>query len=130
MNDSDQSDRRQFARAAIRRSALVVARLSGIEVSGALVDLSEGGALIVADAVLEPGPICRLHFSLPPDTHCETTGRIVRSRAGMRDLWLAISFGAANDPFRYFIRNLISGDESDRQRFLRDMQQIVLELAA
>ena len=97
---------------------------TGHEIGGTLLDLSEGGAMLMIPEVVEVGHFVHLTFEVEPGNFCEATGRVTRAKPGSTGLALGITWGFGNPAFVNFMRNLRAADQDERARYIADLRNI------
>lgn len=122
-------DRRRHRRVTLRVTAKIYLGPQRDLHQGYLNELSEGGAYFVVDGVQNVGPRAHIRFLIEPDSHCESTGRTVRTEALADGLGVAVKFGHANGPFRFFIRNLqATQGEFEKSDLLADIRNLEIDI--
>ena len=92
---------------------------------GHVMNLSEGGALLMLKKSVQLGPNVALRFHIPPDqTVCEASGHIVRIDDMGLYQGIGITLPRANPAYTIFLRNLAVADQNKVSYFVRDMGRI------
>ena len=84
--------------------------------------------MIVSPLRAEFGTEIRMRFVLVPDVICEASGRVLRAVKVEEQHGLAFEFSRMNAAFGNFLRNLDSSSPEERDRFLRDVESLTLEI--
>jgi hypothetical protein len=124
----DEDDRRSYPRVGFKIPAHILVGPDQVKHKGYVMNMSEGGALVMMDANVLLNPDVSLSFQIPPEVICEASGRIVHGMEMGMYQGLGIELTDCNQSYVFFLRNLAKASPGDVMFYMRDIGRIIVRI--
>ena len=121
--------RRRARRFSLKLAAKVLFGPAREELPAELKDISEGGALVLVDVVIEFGAIVRLMFDVEPNRRCEAMGRVLRQMTFDGRRGIAVEFAHTSRELLSFLHDLDVAFARRGDSFLDYIRNVTIEIA-